>query len=57
MREMEVHYSEWKHMVSQWSVCARQKKGKAWVGSNFYQKIETLVESVVLPSRSLTQQH
>lgn len=57
MREMEVHYSEWKHMVSQWSVCARQKKGKAWVGSNFYQKIETIVESIVLPSCSLTQQH
>lgn len=44
MKEMEVHDSEWKHMVSQWSVCARQKKEKAWMGSNFYQKIETLLK-------------
>lgn len=22
-----MHYSEYKHMVNQWSVCARQKKG------------------------------
>lgn len=48
MREMEVHDSEWKHMVSQWSVCARQKKGKAGMGSNFHQKTETLVESTVI---------
>lgn len=43
-------------MVSQWSVCARQKKGKAWMGSNFFQKIETVVENTVLPSPRQAQQ-
>lgn len=57
MRELEVHYSKWKHMVRQWSVCARQKKGTAWMGSNCYQKIATVVGNAVLPSHSLAQQH
>lgn len=41
---MEVHYSEYKHMVNQWSVCARQKKGRNGWDSTSSRKQRLLLE-------------
>lgn len=38
--KMEMHDSEWQHMVSQ-GLYVLDRKKKAWMGSNFYQKTET----------------
>lgn len=54
---MEVRYSEYKHMVNQWSVCARQKK-EGMDGTQFLpENKEIVIKSTVQPSHALAQNH